>query len=117
MSDHGDCQFEQAIEMARASLPRELEKKIEFLCYDFNHVNDKYDVILVSSLYQFLNPEERTRLRDTIKRCLRAEGMLFLSTFSVRDPQHYGRGVAVENDPNSFRDNRYLHLSTGLSWI
>lgn len=103
---------EKAIEMARSSLPKDLEKRIEFLCYDFSYVKDKYDVILVSNVYPLLKPEERTKLNDTIKRCLKTDGIFFLSTFSVRDPQHYGKGISVENEPNTFLDNRYLHLST-----
>lgn len=102
---------EKAIEMARASLSKETEKRIEFLCYDFSHVQDKYDVILASNLYQLLKPEERAKLRDTVKRCLKSDGVFFLSTFSVRDPQHFGKGTPVENEPNTFFENHYIHLS------
>jgi SAM-dependent methyltransferase len=101
---------EKAIEMARESLPRTLEKKVEFLCYDFSHVSDKYDVIIASNLYQLLKPEERAQLRETVKRCLKHDGLLFLSALSVRDPQHFGKGIQVENDPNSFQEERYIHL-------
>ena len=102
---------EAAIEMARYSLKSGLEKKIELLCYDFAQVSDKYDVIFVSNLYQFLGPEERTKLRETVKRCLKIDGIFFLSTFSVRDPQHFGKGTPVAGESNSFVDVRYLHLS------
>jgi cyclopropane fatty-acyl-phospholipid synthase-like methyltransferase len=102
---------EKAVEMARSSITGETEKRIEFLCYEFGHVNDKYDVILASNLYQLLKPEERAKLRETVKRCLKTDGVFFLSTFSVRDPQHFGKGTPVENEPNTFFDNRYIHLS------
>jgi SAM-dependent methyltransferase len=102
---------EKAIEMARASTPGEIEKRIEFLCFEFSHVNDKYDIILASNLYPLLKPDERAKLRETVKRCLKTDGMFFLSTFSVHDPQHFGKGTPVENEPNTFFENRYLHLS------
>jgi cyclopropane fatty-acyl-phospholipid synthase-like methyltransferase len=104
---------EKQINMARESLPKELEKQIELLCYDFSHVNDKYDVILVSNLYQLLKPEERAKLRDTVKRCLKANGILIFGTLSVRDPQHLGQGTPVPNETNSFIDQEgYVHLCT-----
>jgi|WetSurMetagenome_2_1015567.scaffolds.fasta_scaffold14289_4 cyclopropane fatty-acyl-phospholipid synthase-like methyltransferase len=102
---------EKAVEMARSSITGETEKKIEFLCYEFSQVNDKYDVILASNLYPLLNPDERAKLRVTVKRCLKMDGVFFLSTFSVRDPQHFGKGTPVENEPNTFFDSHYIHLS------
>ena len=103
---------EKAIEIARNSLPKELEKRIEFLCYDFNRVSDKYDVILASNIYHLLKPDERVMLRDTIKRCLKENGVLFLSSLSIRDPQHFGKGTPVGNEMNTFEDEMYLHLYT-----
>jgi SAM-dependent methyltransferase len=102
---------EKAIEMAREYLPKGMEKQIELLCYDFSYVNDKYDVILVSNLYQILRPEERVKLRETVKRCLKTDGILVLGTISTRDPQHSGRGIPVADEPNSFIENEeYFHL-------
>jgi cyclopropane fatty-acyl-phospholipid synthase-like methyltransferase len=103
---------EKAIEMARESIPKEVERKIELLCYDFSQVTDKYDVILASNLYQLLKPEERAHLRETVKRCLKKNGVLFLSTLSVRDPEHSGKGEPVEDDENSFQDEKYHHFCT-----
>jgi SAM-dependent methyltransferase len=103
---------EKAIEMARESLPKEIEKRIELLCYDFSQVTDKYDVILASNLYQLLRPEERTQLRETVKRCLKAKGVFFLSTLSVKDPQHSGKGEPVEGDVNSYLGEKYHHFCT-----
>ena len=102
----------KAIEMGRESLPKDLEKRIELLCYDFSHVRDKYDVIFIANLYHLLRPEARTKLKQTVKRCLKTGGLLFLSAFSVRDPEHFGKGVPVENEENSFQDERYMHFST-----
>jgi cyclopropane fatty-acyl-phospholipid synthase-like methyltransferase len=102
----------KAIEMARETLPKEIDKRIEFLCYDFSHVSDKYDVIFASNLYQILRPEERAQLRETVKRCLNGGGLLFLSSFSVRDTQHSSRGIAVEGEPHTYLDKKYIHLCT-----
>jgi cyclopropane fatty-acyl-phospholipid synthase-like methyltransferase len=103
---------EKAIEIALEYIPKNLASRIELLCYDFTHVNDKFDVILVANLYHVLPPDERIKLRDTIKRCLKKDGLVFLNTLSVHDPQHFGKGAAVENEKNSFIDEIYLHFCT-----
>ncbi len=103
---------EKAIQMGRESIPKGLKNRIELLCYDFSHVSDKYDVIFISNLYHLLKPMERATLLDTIKRCLKVEGLLFLSAFSIRDPQHFGKGHPVEGEPNSFIDEHYMHVSS-----
>ena len=101
-----------AIDIAKQSLKGDLEKEIELLCYDFSNVSDKYEVILASNLYMLLKPDERAKLRETVKRCLKPDGVFFLSTLSVRDPQHFGKGTPVAGETNSFIEDRYLHLST-----
>jgi SAM-dependent methyltransferase len=103
---------QKAISMAKEALPRELEKKIEFLCYDFSQVADKYDVILCSNVYSILKPAERAGLRKIARHCLRSNGLLFLSTFSVNDTQHQKTGVPVEGEKDSFIDEKYIHLCT-----
>jgi cyclopropane fatty-acyl-phospholipid synthase-like methyltransferase len=102
----------EAIALARESCPEDLKKRIEFLCYDFKDVIDKYDVIFVSNLYQVLKPEEREKLKDTVKRCLNNDGLLFLNTLSVSDPHHNENGTPVSGEANSFQDGKYIHLST-----
>jgi SAM-dependent methyltransferase len=101
-----------AITLARELCPKNLEKRVEFLCYNFKDLIDKYDVIFASNLYQILEPEERGRFKETIKRCLKCNGLLFLNTLSVRDPHHNGNGIPVPGDPNSFRNEKYIHLCT-----
>jgi cyclopropane fatty-acyl-phospholipid synthase-like methyltransferase len=100
----------QAIAMAKEALPRELEKKIEFLCYDVSLVADKYDVILCSNVYSILKPAERAGLRKIVSHCLRSNGLLFLSAFSVHDIQHKKTGIPVEDENYSFIDEKYIHL-------
>jgi cyclopropane fatty-acyl-phospholipid synthase-like methyltransferase len=103
---------EKAIEIGQKTLPRDLQKRVELLCYDFRQVNDRYDIILASNLYQVLKPGERDLLRETVKRCLNTSSLFFLSTLSVRDPHHSARGTPIGNDPNSFVQDKYIHLST-----
>ena len=38
---------------------------------------------------------------------------MFLSTLSVHDPEHHGKGEPVPGEEGSFVDKMYLHLSTG----
>jgi SAM-dependent methyltransferase len=102
----------RAIELARAALPHDLEKRVELLCYDIRHVSDKYDIIFVSDLYHLLGTTQRAELRDTVRRCLKSEGLVFLNTLSIRDPQHFGQGFPVEGEINSFLDHHYCHFST-----
>ena len=103
---------QEAIDIARQSLSGDLEKRIELLCYDFSKVSDKYDVIFVSNLYHLLKPDEMSVLRDIVKRSLKSDGVFFLSTLSVRDPQHFYRNTGVSHKANTFSDDSYLHLST-----
>jgi cyclopropane fatty-acyl-phospholipid synthase-like methyltransferase len=103
---------EKAIQMAQKTLTSVLRKRVELLCYDFSQVNDRYDIILASNLYQILKADERGQLRETIKRCLKSGSLLFLSTLSVRDPHHLGKGTPIENEANSFMQDKYIHLST-----
>jgi SAM-dependent methyltransferase len=103
---------EKAIEIGRESIPKNLSQRVELLCYDFSHVSDKCDVIFVGNLYHVLSPEDRIKLRETTQRCLKKDGVLFLSTLSVNDPQHFGKGAPVENEKNAFIDEIYLHFSS-----
>jgi SAM-dependent methyltransferase len=105
---------EQAIVLANEFISDILKKRIELLCFDFSIVRDKYDVIIASNLYHLLRPEERAKLRDTIKRCLKQNGLFFMNTLSVRDPQHSQGGTPVENEANSriINNEAYIHLSS-----
>jgi SAM-dependent methyltransferase len=100
----------EAIAMAKNSCPKDLEKKIEFLCYDFKDVVDKYDIIFASNLYQVLKPQDRDQFIETAKRCLKTDGLLFLNSLSVRDPHHNGNGTPVPGEVNSFQGDKYIHL-------
>jgi len=102
-----------AVAMAQDLCCRESSGSVEFRCCDFGEVGASgYDVVFMANLYQVLRPDERRRLRDASRRVLRPGGLLLLSTLSVNDPEHRGKGRPVENDANSFVDEKYVHLCT-----
>ncbi|MBN1190209.1 MAG: class I SAM-dependent methyltransferase [Dehalococcoidales bacterium] len=103
---------QEAINAARESLTGELKNKIEFLCYDFSRVADKYDVVLCSSLYSNMKPDEREALRNIARQCLQSNGLFFLSALSVHDIQHKKRGLTAEGEKSSFVEEHCSHLYT-----
>jgi len=102
----------EAIDMAKTACSK--ASNIEFLCCGgFTETgNSKYDVVFISNLYHFFNGDARQKLRATILKRLKPEGLLFLSTLSPKDPQEYGKGIPVPNEHNSFIDKVYLHFCT-----
>jgi len=101
----------EAIKMAQATC---LGKSgIEFRQSGFAKVGDEvFDVILVSNLYHILDRDERQRLRETLRRLLRREGLLFLGALSTNDPQEYGKGVPVPGEAHTFENEGYRHFCT-----
>jgi SAM-dependent methyltransferase len=102
----------QAIALAQALPAAGLTGKMEFLCADFAAARGRYRVVFVSNFYQILPPVERARLRETIQRCLAPGGVLFLGTMAVGDPQHFGHGMPVAGEEDSFMEGKYLHFCT-----
>jgi len=103
----------EAIEMARKAMAADLESRVTFQCCDFRQIpNRKFEMVFASYFYHLLEMEERQALINTIKKKLKPGGMLFLSTLSPKDPEHFGKGKPVENEINSFHDQRYLHFCT-----
>jgi cyclopropane fatty-acyl-phospholipid synthase-like methyltransferase len=103
----------EAIEMAKKELPADLESRIRFQCGDFRQVPEgKFEIVFASNFYHLLKMKERQAFRNTIKRSLKSGGMLFLSTLSPRDPEHFGKGKPVDNEENSYQDQRFLHFCT-----
>ena len=88
---------EKAVARARETCPKNLANRVEFLCYEFSRVIDKFDMVFVPNLYHRLKPDERAQLWKTVKRCLKKGGWLFLNAHSTRDPQQPGQmpGAAV----------------------
>ncbi|MFX0125407.1 MAG: class I SAM-dependent methyltransferase [Candidatus Hodarchaeota archaeon] len=102
----------KAIHKARVTLSG--ENDVEFHPIGFKELdeNDQYDVILISGVYHFFTKIERTLFRDKIKKILKPNGWLFLSTLSSNDTQYFGKGTPVPNDPNSFNGITYLHFAS-----
>jgi SAM-dependent methyltransferase len=105
----------QAVKMAGANCIRETLANIELKCCSFTDLAaDKFDVVYISNLYQLLKPNERQELQRTIQKVLQPNGLVFLSTLSVNDPEHYGKGTPAVDDKDSFVDEKYLHFCTRL---
>jgi len=86
---------------------------VRFQCCDFRQMTDsRFDVIFASNLYQLLASEDRRAFRELVGRALKSGGMLFLSTLSTSDPEHFGKGEPVPDDENSFRDENFHHFCT-----
>jgi len=98
----------EAISTAKASCPPELQKRIEFLCYDVNNLVDKYDIIFAAQLYQVLNPGERARFKETVKRCLKKGGLLFLSTLSANDSYYASTARQSGNGQDGTENSPHL---------
>jgi cyclopropane fatty-acyl-phospholipid synthase-like methyltransferase len=102
-----------AIEMARKSLASELESRVIFECCDFNNISgDQFDIVFASNFYHLLNATDRQNFTETVKKKLKPGGMLFLSTLSNKDPEHFGKGRCIETEENSYQDEKFLHFCT-----
>lgn len=118
-SEHLHCSVlgidrsEEAISMARATC-REMSKEgVQFRCCNFTELGrSRYDVVFVANLYHLLRPAEREALVKKIKEVLTSGGLLFLNALSTNDPEEYGKGIPVHNEPHSFQKEKYLHFCT-----
>ena len=70
-----------------------------------------FDVVVTNGLFHLLDPVGREAFAAGGRRHLAPGGLLFLSTLSPRDPQHYGKGVVVAGELDSFVDAVYLHFA------
>lgn len=104
---------EKAIDIASKAMLEAQKEDVEFQCCNFTELQEgKYDIVFISNLYQLLKRNERKELRNTVMRILKPKGLLFLSTLSVSDPEHYGKGIPVPKESDSFKDRVYLHFCT-----
>lgn len=104
---------DKAIEIAMNTVIKTGRQNIGFQSIDFKSLGgDKYGIVFASNVYQILAPNEREVFRDRIKKTLLPGGLLFLASLSTNDPEHYGKGVRVDGDENSFKDEKYLHFCT-----
>jgi cyclopropane fatty-acyl-phospholipid synthase-like methyltransferase len=104
---------DKAIEMANKALARDLEPRVRFECCDFNRIDGgQFEIVFASNFYHLFKAEDRENFIDTIKKKLKSGGILFLSTLSNKDPEHFGKGRRIETEENSFQDEKFLHFCT-----
>jgi cyclopropane fatty-acyl-phospholipid synthase-like methyltransferase len=103
----------EAVDIATDRASKAQIKNVEFQCRSYTELKaGRYDIVFTASVYHSLNKEARQEFREVVKRSLKPKGTLFLSTLSIHDPEYYGRGTPVPDEPNSFRNGVYLHFST-----
>jgi len=119
LSKHLNCAIkaidssQKAIFTAQNAVSEFKMGNVDFVICDFTELaEDKYDVVFISNLYHSLKEHGRKGLRNKIKNLLRPDSMLFLNALSINDPEEYGKGAVVENDPHSFQGKKYLHFCT-----
>ena len=105
---------EKAIDIAIDAIPETQRENVAFQHCDFVDIEEaSYDIIYISNLYHLLKKDEREAIGKTVIKALKTNGLLFLSALSARDPEHYGKGIPVQGEYNSFQDKTYTHLCTG----
>jgi len=71
-----------------------------------------FDVVFASGVYHLLPPARRRAFVAAVSSLVRPGGLLFVSTLSPRDPQHYAKGEPVEDEERSWVEHCYLHFCT-----
>jgi SAM-dependent methyltransferase len=72
----------------------------------------RFDVAFAGNVYHLLSPGGRREFAAALAVLVRPGGLLFLSTLSPRDPQHYAVGEQVLGEERSWVDHVYLHFCT-----
>ena len=106
---------EEAIRLASDMAREKQAENVKFQRADFAELAEgRYDVVSASNLYQLLRKDERKSLREAVVRTLKPAGLSFLSTLSVNDPEHHGKGAPIPGEANSFsfQHKVYLHFCT-----
>ncbi len=104
---------EEAINIASDVVLKVQKEDVKFQCCNFTELKEeKYDIVFISNLYQLLKKNERKELRKAVMRILKPNGLLFLSTLSIKDSEHCGKGTPIPEESNSFQDRVYLHFCT-----
>ena len=73
---------------------------------------DRFDVAFAGNVYHLLSPGGRREFAAALAALARPGGLLFLSTLSPRDPQHYAVGEPVLGEERSWVEHVYLHFCT-----
>ena len=72
----------------------------------------RFDVVFACNVYHLLGPIGRREFAAALGAAARPGGLLFLSTLSPRDAQHYAKGRQVLGEERSWVDKVYLHFSS-----
>lgn len=108
----------RAARTARTHAPR-----VEYVAGDaasFARLEDQqqgFDVIFSCNVYQLLGPMGRREFVAALAHLARPGALLFLSTLSPRDPQHYAVGRQVSGEQRSWIHEIYLHFCTAEELI
>jgi len=71
-----------------------------------------FDIVFTCNVYHLLGPIGRREFAAALAAVTRPGGLLFLSTMSPRDSQHYAVGEPVSGEERSWVDKVYLHFCT-----
>lgn len=71
-----------------------------------------YDVVFSCNVYHLLGPIGRREFAAALAAAARPGGLLFLSTLSPRDAEHYAVGEPVSGEERSWVHKVYLHFCT-----
>jgi SAM-dependent methyltransferase len=71
-----------------------------------------FDVVFACNVFHLLGPIGRREFAAACAAAARPGGLLFLSTLSPRDPEHYAKGEPVSGEERSWVDKVYLHFCT-----
>ncbi len=71
-----------------------------------------FDIVFACNVYHLLGPIGRREFAAACAAVARPGGLLFLSTLSPRDPEHYTKGDPVSGEERSWVDKVYLHFCT-----
>jgi len=71
-----------------------------------------FDIVFSCNVYHLLGPIGRREFVAALAALTRPGGLLFLSTLSPRDPEHYAKGEPVSGEERSWVDKVYLHFGT-----
>jgi 2-polyprenyl-3-methyl-5-hydroxy-6-metoxy-1,4-benzoquinol methylase len=72
----------------------------------------RFDVAFAGNVYHLLSPGGRQEFAAALAALVRPGGLLFVSTLSPRDPQHYAVGEPVLGEERSWVEHVYLHFCT-----
>ncbi|MFH0988194.1 MAG: class I SAM-dependent methyltransferase, partial [Parcubacteria group bacterium] len=99
------------------------EKNLQTVCadvIDFNIEQDRFDVILLSNVLQFLTTEERGRLIKNVKSKVKINGYVLVSGFTEDNPSFKRKNETIKSHLksqellNMFRESKVIYYYEGM---